>query len=202
MWSGVSGKIDVGVCNGRYFLNVGGIGLTTNVAVATNARRSRFSGGKMAYALEALTELSRYTNPDFVLRLDESVVPTRSLLVTVANGRYFAGGMKISPQADLSDGLFDVCVSGDLSRAEALALLPALYGGWHARYHKVQFYRASTVRIEGPPEMSVQLDGEIVGTLPAEFRIVPRALRIAGWRSPALDTRVQQVSDSELIGKL
>jgi diacylglycerol kinase (ATP) len=181
IWSGVSGHIDVDTCHGRYFLNMGRAGLDTKVAMATKGRRGWLSGSKLAYALAALQELARSTNTEFILELDGQRVPTRSLLVAEANGRYLGGGMKMCPEADLTDGLLDVCVSGDLSRVEALALLPAMYRGWHVRHHKVNFYRASTVRLEGPRDVHVQLDGEIMGTLPAEFRVVPHALRIVGW---------------------
>ncbi len=180
-WSDIAGAIDVGTCNGRCFLNVAGVGLDTKVAQAVNARAGG-SRGRLTYVVEALRELRRYENPELTLHLDDVTVVTKSLLVAIGNGRYFAGGMKVCPAAALTDGLLDVTIGGDLSRLETLALLPTIFAGQHGRHRKVAFHRARRVRIEGPPGMAVQLDGEIVASLPAEIGIRPGALRIVGWR--------------------
>ena len=200
IWSDIAGEIDVARCNDRYFLNVGGVGLDTRVAMAMNGRSGRMYNGKLPYLLRAVVELSRYTNPEFVIRLDGTVLPARSLLVAVANGCYFAGGMKICPQADLADGLLDVCVAGDLSRREVLGLVPAIYLGRHGRHPKVSFHKVRTVHIEHPLGMEVQLDGEISCALPAEFRVVPGALRIMGWRqnANALPARQRDVTNGSV----
>lgn len=180
-WSDVASAIDVGTCNGRYFLNVAGVGLDTKVAEAVNAR-SDGSRGRLTYIVEALRELRRYENPELTLYLDDETVVTKVLLVAIANGRYFASGMKICPDADPVDGWLDVCVGGDLRRMETLALLPTIFAGQHGRHRKVSFHRVRRVRIDGPAGMAVQLDGEISGSLPADIGVRPGALRIAGWR--------------------
>ncbi len=180
-WSDVAGAIDVGTCNGRYFLNVAGVGLDTKVAEAVNARTDG-SRGRLTYIVEALRELRRYENPELTLRLDDETVTTRVLLIAIGNGRYFAGGMKVCPAASPADGWLDVCVGGDLGRLETLALLPTIFAGQHGRHRKVAVHRVRRVCIEGPAGMAVQLDGEIVGSLPAEIGLLPGALRIAGWR--------------------
>lgn len=180
-WSDSAGSIDVGTCNGRCFLNVAGVGLDTKVAQAVNARPDG-SRGRLTYVAEALRELRRYENPELTLHLDDATVVTKSLLVAIGNGRYFAGGMKVCPDADPGDGLLDVTIGGDLSRVETLALLPTIFVGQHGRHRKVAFHRVRRVRIEGPPGLAVQLDGEIVASLPAEIEICPGALRIVGWR--------------------
>jgi YegS/Rv2252/BmrU family lipid kinase len=180
-WSEVAGTVDVGACNDRYFLNVAGVGLDTKVALAVNARSGRLSRGRLGYVLQALAELRTYENLELTIRMDDRVVTTRSLLMAVANGRYFAGGMMICPEANPADGWLDVCIGGDLGHGETLVLIPAIFVGQHGRSRKVAFHRARTVRIEGPEGLEVQLDGEILDRLPAEFRVLPGALRIAGW---------------------
>lgn len=182
-WDERQGAIDLGVCSGRYFLNVAGVGLDTRVAAAVNASGHRLARGKAGYIGHALNELRRYVNPEFTIWLDDEVITTRAILIAVANLRYFAGGMKIAPRADPGDGLLDVVIGGDLSRREALVLFPAIFVGQHGRHRKVTFHRVERVRIEGPAGLDVQLDGEIVTTLPAELRVAPQALRIAGWSS-------------------
>src|SRR5690606_34466897 len=115
VWSDRQGAIDLGTCSGRYFLNVAGVGLDTKVARAVNRRASRLSRSRAGYIWQALLELRRYENPEFVIHLDDQVVRSRCLLIAAANLRYFAGGMKICPRADPVDGWLDVCIGGDLS---------------------------------------------------------------------------------------
>lgn len=181
VWSDRQGAIDLGTCSGRYFLNVAGVGLDTKVARAVNQRASRLSRSRAGYIWQALLELRRYENPEFVIHLDDQVVRSRCLLIAAANLRYFAGGMKICPRADPVDGWLDVCIGGDLSHRETLMLMPTIFAGQHGRHHKVAFHRVRTMRIESPAGLDVQLDGEILDTLPVELGVVPRALRVVGW---------------------
>ena len=197
IWSDVSGAIDIGMCNDRYYLNVGGVGLDTRVVKAMEGGSGGVYGGKLSYLVHAVRELSRYTNPEFVIRLDGHALPTRSLLVAIANARYYAGGMQICPDADMADGLLDVCVAGDLSRREVLGLVPSIYFGRHGRHHKVSFHKARTVQIESSTDMDVQLDGEIVTALPAEFRIVPQALRVVGLAPRSIRVATEGAMQSE-----
>jgi YegS/Rv2252/BmrU family lipid kinase len=178
---GTSGAVDLGVCNGRYFLNVAGVGLDTVVVEAVNAEPGRLGRGRTGYIVQALRELRGFENPAFTIRFGDEVVETRSTLLAVANLRFFGGGMKIAPQASPTDGLLDLWIGGDLSRKEVLALMPAIFLGQQGRHPKVRHERVSSVRVESAVPLRVQLDGEICGALPAEFRVVPRALRIAGW---------------------
>lgn len=180
-WSDRADAIDLGCCNDRSFLNVAGVGLDTVVVAAVNAQTGRFARGKAGYIVQALRELRQFENPSFVIRFDGQVIETRSLLLAVANLKYFGGGMKIAPQADPEDGLLDLWIGGDLSRRETLALMPVIFAGQHGRHPKVSHHRVTSVRIESAVPMQVQLDGEVIESLPAEFRVVPRALRIAGW---------------------
>lgn len=181
MWSGVSDAIDVGRCNDQYFLNVAGAGLDSKVALSMRRVNSRLLQGRTGYLLQGVRELLRFDNPEFEITLDDEVITTRSLLVAVANGRYYAGGMKICPGADVTDGLFDVCVAGDLSKLEALKLIPLIYAGRHLGHPKVRVYKSRQVRIDRPDAAAVQLDGEVVDSLPADFSVCPRALRVVGW---------------------
>ncbi|MDQ4044833.1 MAG: diacylglycerol kinase family lipid kinase, partial [Chloroflexota bacterium] len=140
--------VDVACCNDRYFLNVGGAGLDTEVARSLARSRSMLLRGQAGYVVHGVKVLSRYRNPVVTIRLDDQVITSRCLLVAVANGRYFAGGMKICPDAEVDDGMLDVCVAGDLSRAEALSQIPMIYFGRHVRHPKVQMYRSRHVRLE------------------------------------------------------
>jgi diacylglycerol kinase family enzyme len=99
----------------------------------------------------------------------------------IANARYFGGGMKIAPEARLNDGKLDVISIGDLGAFKILVNAPRLYAGSHLSMDKVGHALAEKI-IARPTasdaEISLEVDGELPGRLPATFQIVPNALRI------------------------
>src|SRR5207247_1401996 len=106
----------------------------------------------------------------------EPAVPITA--VVAANGRWFGGGMKIAPDADPADGVFDVVVLGALGRVELLRWLPTIYPGTHLRNPRVTVRRARQVRVSAPTPLPTHVDGEPVGATPVVFTLEPGALRL------------------------
>ncbi|HEY1402768.1 MAG TPA: diacylglycerol kinase family protein, partial [Pyrinomonadaceae bacterium] len=175
---------------GRYFLNVASCGMGGAVIrrveenasgwVASASRR--LAGGQAAYALASLQAAVSFARPTLRIQLDER--PEFRLAVVnlcIANARYFGGGMKIAPQAKLDDGLFDVVAVGDLDTLKILTNVYRLYLGTHLGMREVQHAHARRIAVSaGKPsqEVLIEIDGELSGTLPATFEILPRALRV------------------------
>lgn len=104
---------------------------------------------------------------------------------SIANARYFGGGMKIAPEAKLTDGKFDVVSIGDLGALKILTNAPRLYLGSHLGMEQVGHFLAKKVVARAADKdalITIEVDGELPGRLPAIFQVVPRALRI---RCPA-----------------
>jgi diacylglycerol kinase family enzyme len=103
------------------------------------------------------------------------------LNVAIANGRYFGGGMKVAPEADPNDGLFDVVAFYDLSRAQGIALASRIYRGTHVGQPGVTMARAAVVEAEpvrrNEPVL-IDMDGETPGRLPLRAHVARAALRI------------------------
>jgi len=98
--------------------------------------------------------------------------------VIVANGRFLAGGMKMCPEASPDDGLFDVLVIGDVTKADLVRTLPKIYRGTHLPHPKAELLRGATVSVESDEALPIQLDGEQPGTTPVRFEVVAQALRL------------------------
>ena len=98
------------------------------------------------------------------------------MLCAVANAQSYGGGMRIAPDAQLDDGLLDLCIIGEASRGEFLRAFPRVFKGTHVFHPKVSMLRASRLRIESSPPLPVLSDGEIVGQTPFEVQILPGAL--------------------------
>lgn len=163
----------------RWFASAGGIGFDAQVAHAMVERRG-WQRGRAGYLATALTELRRFPNRRVRLAFDDgSVIERRVLLVALANGAYYGGGMHIAPGALVDDGLMDVCIVGDIGRLDALRQLPNLYRGRHVTHPAVEMRRARSVEIEGEPGTLIHLDGEPFDGLPLRVEMHPSVLTVA-----------------------
>ena len=180
----------------RYFVNVADAGIGAEV-VRRAARGPSALGGTVNFLGAAVISLARHQNAPVRLRLDDGPVLRRRVrTIAVANGAYLGGAMRIAPQAQPDDGWFDVVTIGDVGRWLGIRSLPMLYRGTHGQLSQVEFGRARRVEIESEQPIGVEADGELAGTTPAVFEIVPAALQVIDWRpSGILSPARARVSD-------
>jgi len=162
----------------RHFINVANFGLVGDVMRRVN-RSSKPLGGNVAYQWSTIVSLARHKSNRVSLQIDDGE-PTESRLLTfiVANGAYFGSGMKCAPNASIDDGLFETIQIDDLGFFQALANLRRFTKGEHLTHPKVKYGRARSVSATSDEEVLVEMDGEVVGVLPATFRIIPGAIKV------------------------
>src|SRR5690606_28762085 len=103
----------------------------------------------------------------------------RSYIVAVANGTTFGHGMKIAPQADIRDGLFDVVLVEGVSRAKVLAALNRVYTGSHLSHPNVRSAQARKVEVTGGTSpLPMELDGELAYGRNLAFEVRPGLLHL------------------------
>lgn len=179
------GLLEVTAPNGgsarRAFVNImsfGLAGLTDRIVEAG----PKWIGGTGAFYLGAVRGLFAYRNAPVRVRVDGEVfLESRIVNVAVANGRYFGGGMKIAPEADVADGRFDVVAIGDLTRVQTLGLTSHIYQGTHIGRPNISHTRGSIVEAEplSPNgEVLVDMDGETPGRLPLRARLAAGAIEL------------------------
>ena len=162
----------------RVFVNVLGLGFDARVIARFRQQRLRLPG-KTAYFLSGIQELGRLTHHRITGELDGRILETDAAVVVIGLGRYFGGGMMITPGASPQAGHFQVVLAQKLSRLELLALLPGLYFGKHLDHPRITAAYADHIRIEADPPAYVEAEGELEGTTPLEAAIIPQALRLA-----------------------
>ena len=166
-----------GASHSRYFANIASAGLTGVAADRVN-RSGKPLGATVAFAWAAVATFFSYRNSRFSVEIDDERIDQVCNNVIVANCRYFAGGMKILPAADPSDGLLDVLVWGDVSKADLARNLHKLYRGTHVTHPKATIRRGRRIVVTPQEPLPIEVDGEQPGLTPATFEVVPSALRL------------------------
>lgn len=172
-------RIDLGGApGGNCFLNVAGIGFDAEVAVAARSFPSGL-GGTLPYLLGAFTTMFRFQPLQVDATVDDQPFAGPAMMVAVANGRGYAGGMQIAPRAQQWDGKLDVCIVGSLGRLELVNLLRQVYSGAHVRHPKITMLRGEQVRVTVKGEARAHLDGEPYYGDSLTFQVQPGALSVA-----------------------
>lgn len=172
----------------RFFVNVSSVGLATSIISRVKSANgvdwlpAGAVRGRANYAISTLREVMDVEPFILNVRFDDGEKHRlQTINFCVANARYFGGGMKIAPDAKLSDGLLDVINIGDLSTAQIIANAYTLYRGSHLQLDKVKSTLAERIEVtaqESATEIRIETDGELPGKLPATFRAIPNALKI------------------------
>ena len=155
----------------RHFLNVTDVGFGGDLVRYVNSHSKRW-GGKLSFYRGLLATLFHYRNKRIRIGLDDqSPFEAVASSIVIANGQYFGGGMWVAPPARMDDGFLEVVVVGDVSRMEVLMNTSRLYRGTLADHPKVRTFRARNISLESEEEVLIDMDGELVGRLPARFGI-------------------------------
>lgn len=176
---------DRGALASRHFVNIASLGLSGQVDRAVNAdRRKGRMAAKTLFLWRTITEFLRYRFQNVVITIDGSEpIEARIALVAIANGRFFGGGMMIAPDASLDDGLFEIVILRAASKIGLMRDIRLLYGGRHRNHPAITIQRGRRVLVEPAGDADrnsalVDIDGEAPGRIPAEFEIVPGALKL------------------------
>lgn len=181
--------IDVlyGVCNGYkqpfICLNAStmGIGGETATRVAAQGRFMRRLSGELRFASAAFVSIAHWRERRVrVLVDDETLVDGPMNLAAVANALYAGGGMMLSPAARFDDGKLDAVTASGLNRVAVLRELGRIHKGGHVANSKVKIAQGTKARIEtfgAEDAMPIEVDGNVRGFTPVEFRVLPKSLR-------------------------
>ena len=175
---GQSTAMDVGVVDGRYFINSCGFGFDASVLEAST--HIRFLKGNAVYIYSALTQLFSYPGTDVSVRGVPGVKHGQVLMVTVSIGRYLGGAFKIAPHASVLDGKLDVCFFNDSNVVERVKLFVGAIRGTHIGMPSVSAATVDTLALTFPSSPSMEVDGElrVARSKTVELKCLPGALSV------------------------
>jgi diacylglycerol kinase (ATP) len=159
----------------RYFANIAEAGLGAAVVERTG-RLPGFLGSAKYFCGFWLT-LPRFRPAVVRIRADDREFEWRAHNVVIANCEFFGGGMHISPKSKPDDGLLDGLVMVG-PKSDAFTMLPKVYKSTHLPHRGIAELTVRSLRLEADPPLQIEADGEMLGTTPATFEVVPGALRV------------------------
>jgi diacylglycerol kinase (ATP) len=173
--------VDLGLAGENYYVNVASVGLGVG-ATRSLAPWVKKSVGPLAYPVAAIKAFM--THEPFSARLvfpdgdREPVEHERLLQVAVGNGRFYGGGMVVAPGSGIDDKSLDVYAIRLGRHRDLLGAARYLKSGDFIRNESVSQYRTARVRLETDPQLSVNIDGELVARTPQDFSVAANALKV------------------------
>ena len=187
--NGKTRAIDTGKVNDHPFLEVAGVGM--EAALFPSAEEIKRPGlfSTLRGALNGLKTVFSYQDACMRIEIDGNKERMYTALqVTICNAPFYGAHLQVAPQILMDDGLLDVVVYSNFSKAEYLCHAVSISQGRRPYQPKIKHLRARALRITSDKSLEIQADGEPLGYTPAEVVVLPASLRIrtSGKEAPGL----------------
>jgi diacylglycerol kinase (ATP) len=173
--AGRTRSIDLPNANGKHFVQLAGIGLDAQAVQETSTRLKR-SFGPLSYLISAAQIASR--TPPRLLVESENVPGREGSFVLIGNGRLYGGPFPFFKRALIDDGLLDVLVFKRVSYFDIIRYLQDVIFSSSINIPEVEYFQTAQLRVSSPENVPVEIDGELIGVCPVEFKMGERPLRV------------------------
>lgn len=167
--------VDLPSANEKYFVQLAGVGLDAQVVKETSLAFKR-NFGPLSYLISAAHIAARQP-PKLIIESEHSSLEEGSF-VLVGNGRLYGGPFPFFKHAVIDDGLFDVVVFKRLGYLEIIKYLQDVVFSSVIKAPEIEYFQTRQLRITSEQDVPLELDGELAGNCPVDFRIRKRALRV------------------------
>jgi diacylglycerol kinase (ATP) len=179
---GKTRSVDLARVGSVTYAGVAGVGFDSVVTRYAN-ERVRWRGGRLSYAWAIFRCLKFYRPEPLELISDELNFAGDVILAVVGNNASYGGGFRLTPRAQLDDGLLDVCIVPAMSKAELLRWVPRAYRGEHLAHPRITYFQTRKVTLKSSSRLELFGDGEFLQELPATIEALPGAVRLLTPRS-------------------
>jgi YegS/Rv2252/BmrU family lipid kinase len=174
---GKTRRIDLGCLNGKHFLNVAGLGLSTAINQQVTEELKR-RWGVLAYIATALKVACQFRPFEVEICWDGQSIKTKTRQVTVCNGRYYGSGLIVAKDAAIDDQRLDLYSLEMQNWWETLTLLPGLMRGNYVNCCGIRTLQGKKFAFYTSEPCPMDIDGEAIAETPAHFHLIPQALSI------------------------
>ncbi|NLK00141.1 MAG: YegS/Rv2252/BmrU family lipid kinase [Clostridia bacterium] len=170
-------KVDLGIMNGRRFINIAGGGNLTGISYQVPSVLKTHLG-QIAYYAKSIEELPRLRPVRVEIRTPLLRMEEEIMLFLAANSRSVGGFEHLAPKAAVNDGLLDLIIIKNLRIHEFISLAAKCLVGEHIDHPKVLYAQTSEIQIRSEEQLSLNTDGEYAGTLPCNINVLPQCIDI------------------------
>lgn len=176
-----SRSIDTMKINERYGINIASVGIDATVGYnAQKIKKIPFLSGSLVYLLSVFISLIKYKPYKLKMCFDDSqAYEKENLLVAIANGKYYGGGFKAVPHAQIDDGYLDICMADNMKRLRILSVLSKYKKGNHIGLKEIEFRKCKKINIESEEILRINIDGEIIEDHVLSIEIIPKSIKMA-----------------------
>lgn len=168
-------SIDIGSANNEYFANIASIGFDAEIVKNSVKFKKIKLLRKFSYILSIFYTVFSYKGTKLKIVHEDGEINEKVLLLAVANGQYYGGGVRIAPFAEIDDGYFDICYIPMQHPLRILLCLPSLLNGSHTKLSFVKYFKAKSIFAQSTDEKPflLNLDGDLFDETVADFKILP-----------------------------
>ena len=160
----------------RYYIGVGGVGFDSEVTECANTQVPILAG-TAAYSVAVFYKLLAFKPKRLKIVHDGGVFEDWVMFAVFGNSKSYGGGMYITPNAVMDDGLIDVLIVEKISIPSLLATMPKVFSGRHIPHPNIRTLRTTRAELYSPDKMELYGDGEYIGPVPVALEIKPGALK-------------------------
>ena len=171
-------EIDIGLTNGRRFLNMASIGFDAQINKRVNDENKRFIPRQLVYLITAVRELTHYKASEIEIELDGEKADYKILLSSFMNGKWYGGGFMSAPHASLTDRKLDVCLVEDMPVLKILKMIPRYMKGKHLDLEEVTYKQVSNIKLKSDKEILISSDGELFTFKEIEIKLDSERLKL------------------------
>ena len=150
--------VDAGLCNRKLFIN--GVGIGFDGKVAADLLGKEKGEGKTSYLLTILKNIFWYRSFLCAVSTTEFHWGKKCFMISVANGKRYGGGFRVSPKSLVNDGLLDTNIVGRIPPLLRLRYLPMIQKGVHLNLPFITYVKSSMVVVKALQEVPAHADGE------------------------------------------
>jgi YegS/Rv2252/BmrU family lipid kinase len=172
--SGYTRSIDLAQANDHFFVQLAGIGFDAQVVERTSWNFKK-NFGPLSYLVSA-AQIAAEKPPRIIVECEGRT--WEGSFVLIGNGRFYGAPINVFKDAKLDDGLLDILILKNLGYLDLARFLTGVFTGTHTESEDVEYFQTSSAQVRSDEEVPVEVDGELMGKLPVDFRIAPRKLRV------------------------
>lgn len=171
--------IDCAKVNEKYFLNISSVGFDAEIMYNSEEyKKSIFLPGKLAYIYGIFATLFKYKDKKISIDVDgEKIDDTKVLLVAIANGKCYGGGITVSPYSKLDDGKLNISFIKSIKASQILKPLIKFVRGKYEDIKEIKFLTGKKIEIKCDKIIKMSIDGEIFESDQATFEILPNKVK-------------------------